>query len=83
VALRCRVPRDVAGARLSSRAPGVSDADLRVAAAMEAREPPWAEAVAVDTSGPLEAVVGQALAAVRPYGTGQAPVLRRSYMEPG
>ncbi|MFI7296409.1 hypothetical protein [Streptomyces sp. NPDC050121] len=49
---------------------------------MAAREPPWPEAVAVDTSGPLESAVAQALAAVRPRGTGQAPVFRRPYMKP-
>jgi aminoglycoside phosphotransferase family enzyme/predicted kinase len=82
VALHCQVPGEVSGARLSTRAPGTSDADLDVATAMAAKEPPWAEAVTVDTSGPLESAVAQALAAVRPYGTEQAPVFRRSYMEP-
>ncbi|WP_371584427.1 AAA family ATPase [Streptomyces sp. NBC_01314] len=82
VALYCRVPGDLSAARLSTRAPGASDADLDVARAMAAAAPPWPEAVTVDTSGPLEAAVVQALAAVRPYGTGQAPVFRRPYMEP-
>ncbi|MFI6494443.1 AAA family ATPase [Streptomyces sp. NPDC050564] len=82
VALHCQVPDDVSAARLNTRGPGASDAHVDVATAMAAAEPPWAEAVTVDTSGPLEAAVVQALAAVRPYGTGQAPVFRRPYMEP-
>ena len=82
VALHCRVPGEVAAARLSTRGPGPSDADLGVAAAMAAREAPWPEAVAVDTGGPLESAVSRAAAAVRPWGTGQAPVFRRPYMEP-
>jgi len=82
VALHCQVPGDVSAARLSTRGPGASDADLTVAIAMAATEPPWPEAVTVDTSGPLESAVVQALTAVRPYGTGQAPVFRRPYMEP-
>jgi aminoglycoside phosphotransferase family enzyme/predicted kinase len=82
VALHCRVPGDVSAVRLGTRAPGASDADLDVAKAMAAKEPPWAEAVTVDTSGPLDSAVVQALAAIRPHGTGQAPVFRRSYMEP-
>ncbi|MET7682335.1 AAA family ATPase [Streptomyces sp. NPDC005423] len=82
VALRCHVPDDVSAARLSSRASGPSDADLDIATTMAAREPAWPEAVAVDTSGPLESAVARSLAAVRPWGTGQAPVFRRPYMEP-
>ncbi|WP_234311966.1 AAA family ATPase [Streptomyces griseus] len=82
VALHCQVPEEVSAARLSTRAPGPSDADLDVAAAMAAREPAWSEAVAVDTSGPLESAVSRALAAVRPWGSGQAPIFRRPYMEP-
>ncbi|GGW42218.1 hypothetical protein GCM10010503_18230 [Streptomyces lucensis JCM 4490] len=82
VALRCHVPGEVSAARLSTRAPGASDADAAVAAAMAAGEPPWPGAVAVDTSGSLEAAVARALTAVRPWGSGQAPVLRRPYMEP-
>ncbi|QOV44673.1 bifunctional aminoglycoside phosphotransferase/ATP-binding protein [Streptomyces chromofuscus] len=82
VALHCHVPHDVSAARLETRAPGPSDAGPDVAAAMAAREHPWPEAVAVDTSGPLESAVSRALAAVRPWGTGQAPVFRRPYMEP-
>ncbi|MFE2870970.1 AAA family ATPase [Embleya sp. NPDC059259] len=83
VALHCRVPDDVATARLNNRAPGVSDADADVAAAMAARERPWPKAVTIDTGGPLESAVVQALAAVRPAGTDRAPVFRRPHMEPG
>jgi predicted kinase len=82
VALHCQVPGELSAARLSTRAPGISDAGLDIATAMAAREPPWPEAVPVDTSGALESAVTQALAAVRPWGSGQAPVLRRPYMEP-
>ncbi|MFF4397287.1 AAA family ATPase [Streptomyces sp. NPDC001480] len=82
LALHCHVPGDVAAARLDTRAPGMSDADVVIATAMAAREPPWPEAVAVDTSGSLESAVSRALRAVRPWGTGQAPVFRRPYMEP-
>ncbi|MGW1892508.1 bifunctional aminoglycoside phosphotransferase/ATP-binding protein [Streptomyces sp. NPDC002004] len=81
IALHCRVPGSVSAARLHSRAPGASDADVAVATAIAAQEPPWAEAIAIDTSGPLEAAVVQALAAIRPWGTGQAPVYRRPFTE--
>ncbi|MEV6019262.1 MULTISPECIES: AAA family ATPase [unclassified Streptomyces] len=82
VALYCKVPDEVSAARLSARSPGTSDAGLDVAAAMAATEPAWPEAVTIDTSGPLESAASRALAAVRPWGTGQAPVFRRPYMEP-
>lgn len=79
VALHCQVPYEMTAARLDTRAAGPSDADLGVATAMAEQEPPWAEAVAVDTSGPLEAAVAQALSAVRPYGSSPL-VFRRPYM---
>ncbi|MFD6230332.1 AAA family ATPase [Streptomyces sp. NPDC060232] len=82
VALHCEAPGQVSEARIEGRAEGPSDADVAVARAMAAREAPWREAVAIDTSGPLESAVVQALAAVRPWGTSQAPVFRRPYMEP-
>ncbi|WP_149181713.1 bifunctional aminoglycoside phosphotransferase/ATP-binding protein [Streptomyces sp. TRM49041] len=81
VALHCRVPDELTAARLEGRAAGPSDADLDVALAMAERESPWAEAVAIDTSGPLEAAVSQALAVVRPHDTGPL-VFRRPLMEP-
>ncbi len=83
VALHCHVPDDMAAARLDARTSGPSDADASVAAAMRGAEPPWPEAATVDTSDSLGAAVEQALAAVRPWGTAQAPVFRRPYMEPG
>jgi aminoglycoside phosphotransferase family enzyme/predicted kinase len=82
VALHCEVPQEVAAARLRTRPPGASDAGPEVAAAMAARQTPWTRALTVDTSGPLESVVAQAVAAVRPHGTDQAPVFRRPYMPP-
>ncbi|MEU2156068.1 AAA family ATPase [Streptomyces sp. NPDC019396] len=82
VALHCQVPGDVAAARLETRAPGASDADLDVATAMAGSEPAWAEAVTIDTSGSVESAIVQALSAIRPWSTSQAPVFRRSYMEP-
>jgi aminoglycoside phosphotransferase family enzyme/predicted kinase len=83
VALHCHAPEAVAAARLRTREPGASDAGPEVAAAMAARERQWPQAVAVDTGGALETAVSQALAVVRPHGTGQAQVFRRPYMEPG
>ncbi|MET9394836.1 AAA family ATPase [Streptomyces sp. NPDC006624] len=77
VTLHCHVPGDVSAARLTARAPGPSDAGPGIAAAMAGAERPWPEAVAVDTSGTLESAVARALAAVRPEGTGPAPVFRR------
>ncbi|MEV5955351.1 AAA family ATPase [Streptomyces sp. NPDC051987] len=82
VALHCQAPADVSAARLRTRAPGPSDAGPGIAAAMAVVEPPWPEAVAVDTSGPLDSAVARALAAVRPWGAGQARVFRRPYMAP-
>jgi hypothetical protein len=82
VTLHCQVPGEVTTTRLTTRAPGTSDADLDVATAMAATEAPWPEAVRVDTSGSLEAAVVQALTAIRPHADSQAPVFRRPYMEP-
>ncbi|BCM64765.1 hypothetical protein EASAB2608_00099 [Streptomyces sp. EAS-AB2608] len=82
VALHCHVPDAVSAARLNTRPAGPSDAGPGIANAMAAREPPWPDAVPVDTSGALEAAVARALTAVHPWGTGQAPVFRRPYMEP-
>ncbi|OIK26155.1 AAA family ATPase [Streptomyces malaysiense] len=82
VALHCHVPGDVSAARLSTRTSGPSDAGPEIAAAMAGGEAPWPEAVPVDTSGALESAVAQALTAVRPWGTGQAPVFHRPRTEP-
>ncbi|MCH0541009.1 AAA family ATPase [Streptomyces sp. MUM 203J] len=81
VALRCQVQDEMTAARLEGRTAGPSDADLGVALTMAAREPPWTEAAVIDTGGPLEAAVAQALAVVRPHDTGPL-VFRRPYMEP-
>ncbi|MGW2914237.1 bifunctional aminoglycoside phosphotransferase/ATP-binding protein [Streptomyces asoensis] len=83
VPLRCHVPREVSAARLRARTGGPSDADAAIGAAVAAAEHVWPEAVPVDTGGALDAAVARAMAAVRPWGTGQAPVFRRPYMEPG
>ncbi|MFF9373170.1 AAA family ATPase [Streptomyces griseoluteus] len=82
VALHCHVPGDVSAARLVTRAPGASDAGPETAEAMAATEPPWPEAVPVDTTGAPESALSRALTAVRPWGTGQDQVFRRPYMEP-
>ncbi|MER5202154.1 AAA family ATPase [Streptomyces sp. NPDC002825] len=81
VALHCQVPDETTAARLADRTAGASDADLDVATAVAEREPPWEEAVTIDTSGSLEAAVSQALTAIRPHDTGPL-VFRRPYMEP-
>lgn len=83
VALHCAVPDELTAARLRDRGPGPSDADPAIARALAAAEPPWEQAVTIDTSGPLESSVAQALAVMRPWGTVQAPPFRRPYTEPG
>ncbi len=82
VALRCEVPGELAAARLEERTGGPSDADREVAAALARRQQAWPEAAVINTSGPLQDAVERAVAVVRPYGTGQAPVFRRPAMEP-
>ncbi|MFF4541889.1 AAA family ATPase [Streptomyces aureus] len=77
VALHCHVPGDVSAARLGTRASGTSDAGADILTAIAAVEPPWPQAVPVDTSGSLESAVTRAMAAVLPWGTGRAPVFRR------
>jgi uncharacterized protein len=80
VALRCHTPR--AEERLRTRAAGVSDADAAIAARMAETADPWPEAVAVDTSGPVEESADLALRAVRPAGA--APIWhRRPRISPG
>ncbi|MFB7210573.1 AAA family ATPase [Streptomyces sp. NPDC056255] len=53
VALHCRIPDEMTADRLEDRAAGPSDAVLDVAFAMAEREPLWAEAVTINTGGPL------------------------------
>ncbi|WP_377274533.1 AAA family ATPase [Peterkaempfera sp. SMS 1(5)a] len=82
--VHCEVPPELAAARLVTRDDTLSDADSAVADALavRARSEPWSEATVVDTSGTLERAASRAVAAVRPYGVGQAAPFRRSYLEP-
>jgi len=60
VCLECRVPADVAAARLAGRGPTASDATAPIARTMSAAADPWPEAVAVPTSGNLAESLHQA-----------------------
>ena len=65
--LYCQVDRDEAAARLTERhdkGTDVSDATAEVAARMAQEFEPWPSAAVVDTSGPPEEVVSQAIAIV-------------------
>ena len=53
VHLECRVPADLAAARLADRGPTASDATAAIGRAMAAAADPWPDAVAVCTSGEL------------------------------
>ncbi|GAB3975560.1 AAA family ATPase [Actinoallomurus acanthiterrae] len=66
IPLRCHTP--LATERLRTRPRGVSDADPAIAAQMAESTDPWPEAVAIDTSGPIEDSAERALRAVRPHG---------------
>jgi uncharacterized protein len=70
VMLRCAAPADVVAqrleARLESRQGDASDADPFVAERLRAAADPWPEAQVIQTDGPFDASVAQALAAVRP-----------------
>ncbi|MER7542925.1 AAA family ATPase [Spirillospora sp. NPDC127506] len=66
--LRCEAPQALAAERIRDRAPGASDADAAVAAAMRAHAAPWPESHPIDTSGELDDAVEQALGVVRPHG---------------
>ena len=69
--------------RLRHRAPGPSDADSDVLAAMTARTEPWrAEAVIIDTGGALGASAERAMAVLHPDDIERDRVFRRPYMEP-
>lgn len=83
-ALRCAAPAPVTAARMRDRARGrsASDADAEIAAAMRAEAAPWPEAATIDTAGPLERSVEQALAVVRPAGAGHV-WHRRPLLPPG
>ncbi|XRQ12545.1 AAA family ATPase [Actinomadura welshii] len=82
--LRCAAPESVTAERMRARARsrGISDADAGIAAAMGADAAPWPEAATIDTEGPLEDSVGQALAVVRPAGAGHV-WNRRPFLSPG
>jgi aminoglycoside phosphotransferase family enzyme/predicted kinase len=54
--------------RLRSRSHGVSDADPDIATRMAETAAPWPDAIAIDTSGPVEDSVENALRAIRPSG---------------
>ncbi|WP_328404329.1 AAA family ATPase [Streptomyces sp. NBC_00390] len=82
VSLKCQIPRGVADDRLRHRAPGPSDADSDVLAAMAARTEPWPEAVIIDTSGALGAATERAMAVLHPDDIERTGVFRRPYMEP-
>lgn len=63
--LECRAPREVADARIAARIDATgSDATAAVAATMAAASAPWSGAVALDTTGPIDATVSSAIAAV-------------------
>jgi uncharacterized protein len=67
VELRCDAPPTVTSSRLDARAAAggdASDATAAVAASMAAIADPWPDAITVDTAGPLEHSVADALAAV-------------------
>ncbi|MBB1256435.1 AAA family ATPase [Streptomyces alkaliterrae] len=83
VALRCQAPAEVTASRLAGRHGGASDADAAIAAAMAPDEPPWPEAVPVDTGGRPQDSLARALAAVRPWDDGRGPAFRRPGAEPG
>jgi len=64
VEIRCTVPTDLAARRIARRSGDPSDATPNVAATMAERMDPWTEAVVIDTSGPPERSLHQALAAL-------------------
>ncbi len=77
VQLRCTASRDLAAARMSTRASAASDADEAIAKKMEATADPWPDATVIDTeSGGTAGLPGecaqQALEAIRPSGPDRA-----------
>jgi aminoglycoside phosphotransferase family enzyme/predicted kinase len=67
-ALQCEAPHDVIAGRIRERPRTPSDADAEIAQAMASTADPWPQATTIDTSGPLEKSLDQALAKVRPHG---------------
>ncbi|MGQ4615975.1 AAA family ATPase [Nocardia sp. R7R-8] len=61
VPLWCACPRDVAAERIETRPAGDSDATPAIADALAAAAAPWPEAVAIDTTRPIEESIVAAL----------------------
>jgi aminoglycoside phosphotransferase family enzyme/predicted kinase len=90
VQLRCTAPTDTVRQRLAARTGGISDADEKIARQMAALDMPWPEAVTVDTGQPAavpgglpDAVVKQAIEAIRPHGPEHARHPVRPVLLPG
>jgi len=66
IALRCTAPPEVAATRLRRRAPGMSDADQHIAAAMATDADPWPQATTINTEATPEECVEHASTLVRP-----------------
>lgn len=67
VALQCEAATEIAVARLRQRAPTISDADERIAAAIAAHTDPWPQATAIRTDDTPDRSLQQAIALVRPH----------------
>jgi len=74
VQFRCVLDDAVADQRISART-SVSDADPAIAAEVRGSFADWPEAVQIDTSGPVDAAVGQLLHRLQPWRT-SAPIAR-------
>ncbi|MTE14275.1 bifunctional aminoglycoside phosphotransferase/ATP-binding protein [Nocardia aurantiaca] len=61
IPLRCECPPQLAGTRIRTRRSGDSEATPEIAIALAAASSPWPTATAVDTTGPLETTIAQAL----------------------
>jgi uncharacterized protein len=90
VQLHCTAPADLAAQRLTSRAPGASDADRDIAQQMAAAMAPWPEAITIDTSrggddqtGVPGDLIDRAVRAIRPPEPEPAWHPARPYMLPG
>jgi predicted kinase len=71
----------VTAARMRQR-PGPPDAEESIAVAMLADADPWPEADVVDTAGPRDVAVRQALALVRPQPAERPWLPRRPLLAP-
>ncbi len=94
VQLRCIAPADLAAERLSTRVPGVSDANRAIAQELAAEMAPWPEAITINTAhrgsggggeqaGVPGSVIGQALGAIRLPPPEPAGRPARPYLAPG